>query len=385
MRREIQVGTTIRHPNVMPVVDADPDGTWLVMPLATANLEGLRESVLRRDQLRDVVEAVCNGLEAAHVHGWIHRDVKPSNVLLLPEPDRWVVADWGLVRRPAGATTTGARTRLGVSYGTEGFAPPEMSFDAHRADVAADVYYVGQLIGWCLTGNWPLQNVPLLPPEGPWKRVVRAATQHSPSRRPQSMPALKELIESAFYRPPDPPEMHGQALVDQIKEAKDESALVDELLELVDQHPDNEELCVDVLPQLTVAQLRAGIARNLDRGQPIVDALTMGRIDWGNRQFRWADSVILTLLAVAVAAADEGELDLLDNAARALFEWDGRWDQWPPQSTIRSWLARLTGSAAGVVADALVDDPESARHFDEVASDRQADSRIREAIRRATG
>jgi hypothetical protein len=199
------------------------------------------------------------------------------------------------------------------------------------------------------------------------------------------MPALKELIESAFYRPPDPPEMHGQALVDQIKEAKDESALVDELLELVDQHPDNEELCVDVLPQLTVAQLRAGIARNLDRGQPIVDALTMGRIDWGNRQFRWADSVILTLLAVAVAAADEGELDLLDNAARALFEWDGRWDQWPPQSTIRSWLARLTGSAAGVVADALVDDPESARHFDEVASDRQADSRIREAIRRATG
>jgi serine/threonine protein kinase len=383
MRREIEVGTTLEHPNVMPVLDCDVGAAWLVMPLAIDNLEARRDYVLRRDQLRNVVDSVCDGLAAAHDLGWIHRDVKPSNVLLLEDPERWVIADWGLARRPAGITSTSARTRLGVSYGTEGFAPPEMSVNAHAADPSADVYYLGQLIGWCLTGNWPLQNVPLLPPEGPWRRVVRMATQHSPSRRPQSVSELRQLIASAFYQPPDPPEVLGKALVDRIKKANDERALVDELLDLVEQHPANEELCVDILPELAVSQLQDGVARNLDRGRPIVDALRMGRFDWGTRPFRWADNVILALLAVAAAAARENDVELLEDAAEALFEWDGRWDQWPPQNLIRRWLAGLKGEAAGIVADALVADPESARHFDEVAGDRAADARIRDAIRRA--
>jgi serine/threonine protein kinase len=368
----------------VPILDSDADATWFGMPLAVDNLEALRDDVVRRDQVRDVIEAICDGLSAAHACGWIHRDVKPSNVLLLGDPERWVVADWGLVRRPAGTTTTGARTRLGVSYGTEGFAPPEMSVNAHAAEPSADVYYVGQLIGWCLTGDWPLQNVPLLPREGPWRRVVRAATQQSASRRPQSILDLKQLIESAFFRPPDPPEVHGQALVDRIKEARHDRGFIDELLDLVEQHPTNEELCVDVLPQLTVAQLQGGIARNLDRGQTLVDALRMDRVEWGDRPFRWADNVILALLAVAAAAAREGDLELLEKAVRALFEWDGRWDQWPPQNMIRPWLVGLKGDAAGVVAEALLEDSDSARHFDEVAGNREADGRIRDAIRRAT-
>jgi hypothetical protein len=107
-------------------------------------------------------------------------------------------------------------------------------------------------------------------------------------------------------------------------------------------------------------------------------------VDWGNRPFRWADNVILALLAVASAAAREGDLELLEEAAGALFEWDGRWDQWPPQNLIRRWLVGLKGAAAGVVAEALIADPDSARHFEEVAGDREADARIRDAIRRAT-
>jgi hypothetical protein len=199
------------------------------------------------------------------------------------------------------------------------------------------------------------------------------------------MAELKALVESAFYRPPDPAELVGHALVDRINESKDERELVDDLLDLVEQHPSNEELCVDVLPQLTVSQLQGGIARNVERGRVVVEALRMGRFDWGSRSYRWADNVILALLAVASAATQEGDIELLEEAAEALFEWDGRWDQWPPQPLIRQWLAGLRGDAAGVVSEALIADPDSARHFEEVVANREADARIKDAIRRAAG
>jgi serine/threonine protein kinase len=380
MRREIEVGTSLDHANVMPVIDANEGANWLVMPLALDNLETLREEVLRRDELREVVDDICAGLSVAHDRGWIHRDVKPSNVLLMDLPRRWVVADWGLVRRPVGTTSAGGRTRLGTSYGTEGFAPPELSVNAHAATSAADIYYIGQLVGWCLTGTTPLQNMPLLPTDGPWRSVVRAATRHDAHRRPQTVEELQTLIDTAFYRPPDPPEVYGESLVARLNKQPRDQAAADELLELVEQHPDNEELCIDILPQLTRDQLGGAIIRHPERGQAVVEGLRQDRVDWGNRQYRWADNVIIALLAVAAAAADAEELELLEDATDAMFEWDGTWDQWPPQGQIKQWLSGLRGLPAGVVAERLRDHPDAARHFSDVATDKRADRRIRAEI-----
>lgn len=382
MRREIEVGTSLDHPNVMPVIDADDGATWLVMPLAVDNLETLREEVLERDELREVVNDICAGLSVAHSRGWIHRDVKPSNVLLMDAPRRWVVADWGLVRRPVGTTSEGGRTRLGASYGTEGFAPPELSVDAHGATRAADIYYIGQLVGWCLTGSMPLQNVPHLPVDGPWRTVVRAATRHDAHLRPQTVEEFQSLIDNALYRPPDPPEVHGESLIARLKKQPRDDSAADELLELVEQHPNNEELCVDVLPQLTRQQLQGAIVRHPERGQAVVEGLRQDRVEWGDRQYRWADNVILALLAVAAAAAEVEELELLEDATDAMFEWDGTWDQWPPQGQIKQWLSALRGPAAGVVAQRLRDHPDSARHFSDVAKDVRTDRGIRAEIPR---
>jgi serine/threonine protein kinase len=387
MRREIEVGRRIDHPNVMPILDADDEATWLVMPLALDNLEGRRKDIIRSDGLRLVVEQVCAGVSAAHAHGWIHRDVKPNNVLLLAEPDRWVVADWGLVKRPAGSTTAKGRTRVGVSYGTQGFAPPELSHDAHRAQAFTDIYYIGQLIGWCLVGTYPLQNVPLLPPEGPWRTVVRAATWHEPGRRPQSIAALQRLIEEAFYRPADPPEVVAEALLQRLDHARNPDAAVDEILDLVEQNPENDELCLDLLPRLSSSQLEQGVVRSRRHGFAVVEVLCMEhagpRRDY--RSYGWVDSVIISLLDVASAAARTEDLELLDKAATALFAWDAAWDQWTPQKPIGRWLTALQGLAAGVVAQTLSDEPDAGRHFSDEASDRRTDRRIRDAIRRAIG
>jgi serine/threonine protein kinase len=60
------------------------------------------------------------------------------------------VADWGLTRRPRGQPTNPGRTRAGTMFGTEGFADPELSADAHNAGPEADIYSIGQIIGWAL-------------------------------------------------------------------------------------------------------------------------------------------------------------------------------------------------------------------------------------------
>lgn len=199
MRREIEVVREVEHPNVVPVIDSDPGNTWLVMPWAEHTLADCRGEVTDTAALRSLVTDICAGLAQVHERGQVHRDVKPANVLRLGSPPRWVVSDWGLVRNPEGETTTPGRTRVGTSYGTEGFAAPELSVDAHTATPAADVYGIGQIIGWVLTRQWPHQNVRQLP-EGPWRPIVRAATKFAASERLEGVGALTEEIEKSVRR-----------------------------------------------------------------------------------------------------------------------------------------------------------------------------------------
>ncbi len=121
LKREIEVQGMLAHPHVMPIWDVDPDLRWYTMPLALGNLEKLR-SRLDEDDLALIIYDVCDALAVAHSHGFVHRDVTPWNILALPHASsrggrRWVVADWGLVRRPAGQTTD-RLTRSGQGLGT---------------------------------------------------------------------------------------------------------------------------------------------------------------------------------------------------------------------------------------------------------------------------
>lgn len=186
MRREIEAGRLFgAHPHVMPILDADPECGWFVMPLVSANARARAADLRMHGALPAFVRAVCEALQEPHRQGWIHRDLKPENILLLDS--RWAVADWGLARRPRGATTEPGRTRTGTGYGTEGFAAPELALDAHRAGPPADIYGLGQIIGSILTGQQPQANIPLLPPNGPWRDLVMRATRLDPVERHQTV------------------------------------------------------------------------------------------------------------------------------------------------------------------------------------------------------
>ncbi|GAA2570788.1 hypothetical protein GCM10010304_06380 [Streptomyces roseoviolaceus] len=127
MRREIEIGQFLdNHPHAVPILDSGPDYTWFVMPWAENTAEG-RLTALQDGpaELRALIDALASVLSKAHKSGWLHRDIKPSNILYLD--GRWVLADWGIVRRPRGLTTKIGRT--GMSIGTAGFSAPELSID----------------------------------------------------------------------------------------------------------------------------------------------------------------------------------------------------------------------------------------------------------------
>ena len=162
------------------------------MPLAEGTAEEALDELEDPRQLIELITAICDGLRAPHRDGWVHRDLKPANVLRLG--GAWAVADWGLGRRPRGQTSHPGRTHVGAFYGTEGFAPPELSDDAHQVGPQADIYSLGQIIGWALTRTLPRANRPLLPPDMRWRKVVEAMTRDSPAQRPASVDEVLGLV-----------------------------------------------------------------------------------------------------------------------------------------------------------------------------------------------
>ncbi|MCL7429817.1 serine/threonine-protein kinase [Streptomyces sp. YS415] len=204
MEREVTVAQRLGgHPHVMPVLDFNPAYDWFVMPMAGATAEEKRTELESDEALRELVDAVAAVLAEAHKQGWVHRDIKPSNILLLN--GRWTVADWGIARRPRGETSID-KPLTNASIGSLGWAAPELSTDPHDGSCpASDVYGLGQVIGWILTGTWPQPNIPLLPPPGPWRGVVRQATYRDPAARPQDMAAFIALVERETRRRPNCP------------------------------------------------------------------------------------------------------------------------------------------------------------------------------------
>ncbi|MFE2640155.1 protein kinase [Streptomyces scopuliridis] len=382
MVREVAVAQLLGgHPHVMPVLDFSPAYDWFIMPMAQATVEDKRSELQDPALLRALVDAVAAALGEAHRHGWVHRDIKPSNLLLLD--GRWTVADWGIVRRPDGQTSAD-KAITNASIGSPGFAAPELSTDPHDGAVpASDIYSLGQVIGWILTGTWPQSNVPLLPPPGPWRGVVRQATYADPAARPQDMAAFVALVERETAPSAVLPITRAQLLLDAAAEG-DETAAGQLLVLAVDQ-PDNYELYLDAVARLKLDIAAPAILANPRQAITLVRAMAV-QVDGDRGQwpaFAEADRAIWWLLRVAQLAAREEEWDLLEASFQALCTWDARFDQWKPQDSVKRWLRTLSGHAAGIVASVFREFPHSARHFGELEDERIVDKGLRGAVRAA--
>ncbi|WLQ69202.1 MULTISPECIES: serine/threonine-protein kinase [Streptomyces] len=377
MKREIECGRSlIGNPHAMPILDFDPKYTWFVMPYAEATAESCQEEFSDDAALRELLESLCSVLAVAHHEGWIHRDIKPANVLRLK--GRWVLADWGIVRRPLGQTTDPQRTRVGVFLGSEGFAAPEHYNDAHHAGPTADIYSLGQLIGWAVTGEMPLVNVPLLPKSGPWRAIVREATQRDPERRPATVSAFLDFVAQELDEPAEPVVLRGEHLQRELFAGPTGAGA--DLLTLAATHPDDAALYFDVLIKVPVASIMADLLADAARAVEVVSAMATlfgTDVSHGSEEL---GATVKWLASIAEEAARARELDLLEACCGGAFEWIPLLDDQSGQAEGFSWWTTLSGDAASSVAAMLRQHPESVMYFGHLAHDLRVDHRIRAAI-----
>jgi eukaryotic-like serine/threonine-protein kinase len=159
-RREARAAARLAHPNVVGVFDQGRDTTrdGDTLFLAMEYVPGCTLRDLMREQgplpaarALSLLEPVLAALGAAHSAGFVHRDVKPENVLLTDD-GQVKVADFGLARAVATSNQTTATS--GVLIGTVSYLAPELVVDG-AADPRSDVYSCGVLLYEMLTGQKP--------------------------------------------------------------------------------------------------------------------------------------------------------------------------------------------------------------------------------------
>jgi eukaryotic-like serine/threonine-protein kinase len=162
--REVQAAATLTHPNTVQVFDYGQasDGTmfYAMEYLTGMTLQELvdQHGAMSAGRAIFVWRQLCGALSEAHAVGLIHRDIKPSNVILSSRAGQHDVAkllDFGLVRIVSSDPEDGRLTQAGLLFGTPEYMSPEQA--AGAADVAArsDIYSLGALACFLLTGQPP--------------------------------------------------------------------------------------------------------------------------------------------------------------------------------------------------------------------------------------
>ncbi len=192
----------LEHPHIVRYVthgihDEEP---YLVMEWL--NGESLDKRLARDrftiDESIDVTRRIASALGAAHARGIVHRDVKPSNVLLVDNTlDKLRLLDFGIARVDDAG---GSLTRTGNVLGTPGYMSPEQARgDKRYVDARADVFSLGCVLFECLTGQTPFYGphamaviMKLLSEEAPRLRTVR----------PDAPEALEAMLTKMLAREP---------------------------------------------------------------------------------------------------------------------------------------------------------------------------------------
>src|SRR5881409_165098 len=199
--REIAIAARLTHPHVLPLIDSGQAAGSLYYVMPYVRGESLRQRLARegrlalKDALR-IARELGAGLDYAHREGFIHRDVKPENVLLAD--GHAVIADFGIARAICQAGGEHV-TEVGLAIGTPEYMSPEQAAGDRELDGRCDVYAFACVVYEMLAGEPPFS--------GASARAIVARHLSEPpqplrARRPDAPAAVEQALARALAKDP---------------------------------------------------------------------------------------------------------------------------------------------------------------------------------------
>jgi len=198
--REIRIASTLTHPGILTVQDSGEASGLLYYVMPYVEGESLRERLARERQLPideavAIATEVATALESAHAQGFIHRDIKPDNIMLAN--GHALLADFGIARAIDQAGTE-KLTETGLAVGTPTYMSPEQ-WTGDVVDGRSDLYSLGCVTFEMLVGEPPFT--------GPTAQVIlaRHSMQDVPSlrlARPTISPGVENAVRRAMAKVP---------------------------------------------------------------------------------------------------------------------------------------------------------------------------------------
>ncbi|HYW31320.1 MAG TPA: protein kinase [Gemmatimonas sp.] len=199
--REIRIASTLQHPGILTVQDSGNANGMLYYVMKYVDGESLRERMDRElqmpiDEVIRIVTEVATALHVAHGQGFIHRDIKPDNIMLAD--GRALLMDFG-ISRAIDQAGTDRLTETGLAVGTPAYMSPEQWAGGERVDGRADLYALGCVTYEMLIGEPPFN--------GPTAQVIlaRHLSAEVPSlclARTTIDPAIEDAVQRAMAKVP---------------------------------------------------------------------------------------------------------------------------------------------------------------------------------------
>jgi serine/threonine protein kinase len=220
--QEARAAARIAHPGIVTMFDCGTEGSGAYIAMELLQGESLTARLQKAGRLApavaiELVRQVACALDAAHKADVLHRDLKPDNIFVVPDPathsgERVKVLDFGLAK-----LGNNAQTQINTVFGTPRYMSPEQCRSATQIDQRSDIYALGCILFELVTGRTPFdgslrelvdrhQRAPIprassfsLEVSPALDDLITQMLQKDPALRPQTMAAVQRMLKSVEH------------------------------------------------------------------------------------------------------------------------------------------------------------------------------------------